>query len=532
MRSQSNRTDDHTNLSSAKIVATTCVVIYAMFLQSFFLPMPASAAVNLSLQTPVVIPAVVTRRAPTLNSGNIVGSLRLQSGENFSVNSGITMSEIFLPGTPLFTFNGGTHGGIVSDNGSTTPTGYRMTMNGGVITSKIHKQADPVAFPADIPTSVPNHTGTRSVNINSPADVANIGNWQTVANLTVNVSNLTINVPPGNYRSITLNANSLLRFSNGTYNFSNTLTLSSNSRIESTGAVTINLRQSLNLNAGKFILGTNTLPADVKFNILGTAANVNANCEINASLRIPNGTLTMNSSSARLRGIIWANYFSLNSGIVTGDTCASDGSGCMGTPTLDSVNPNRKLQGQIVQINLTGINTHWAQGQTRVSFGGEIAVGGAPEGELGLVTVTSPTTAVADLVINPKAALAPRTVRVVTVVNGQNEDAFLTDAFTVLPTTAPGSTQNNVTTIAGIAGQAGFADGSGSQARFNDLSGLTIGADDAVYIADDGNHRIRVARQQTIGSWMVQTIAGSGTAGFQDGSGTLAKFNSPQGIAV
>lgn len=488
---------------------------------------------GLSAQTQTVIPVVITRRAPTLNSGNIVGSLRLQSGENFSVNSGITMSEIFLPGTPLFTFNGGTHGGIVNDNGSTTPTGYRMTMNGGVITGKIHKQSDPVAFPADIPTAVPNHTGTRSVNINSPADVANIGNWQTVANLTVNVSNLTINVPPGNYRSITMNANSLLRFSNGTYNFSNTLTLNSNSRVESTSAVTINLRQSLNVNAGKFILGVNTLPADVKFNILGTAANVNANCEINASLRIPNGTFTMNSSSARFRGIVWANSFSLNGGIVTGDTCATDGSGCISTPTLNAVDPNRKLQGQTVQINLTGTNTHWTQGQTRASFGGEIAVGGAPEGELGLVTVTSPTTAVAELVINPKAALAPRTVRVITPLSGsQNEDLSLTDAFTVLPTTAPGSAENNVSTIAGLAGQAGFTDGSGSQARFNDLSGLAIGADDAVYIADAGNNRIRVARQQTNSSWMVQTIAGDGTAGFQDGAGTSSKFNNPQGVAV
>ncbi|MCD9189201.1 MAG: DUF6531 domain-containing protein [Pyrinomonadaceae bacterium] len=522
-----------TNTSSNAKCPIICTIIYAMLLQMLFLPLPGKAGGNPTLPNQPIIPAVVTNRRPTLNSGNIVGSLRLQTGENFSVNSGIAMSEILLPGTPSFTFNGGTNGGIVSDGGATTPTNYRMTMNGGTISGKIHKQADPIAFPADIPASVPNPTGTRSVFINSPTDIANIGNWQTLADLTVNVSNLTISVPPGNYRSITLNSNSLLRFSAGTYNFSNTLTLNNNSRIESTGATAINLRQSINLNAGKFLLGANTLPSDVKLNILGTSANVNANCEINASVRVPNGTLTLNSSTASVRGIVWANFFTLNGGTVTGDTCASDGTGCTAVPSLDAVNPNRALQGQTIQVTLTGRNTNWVSGQTRVSFGGEISVGGAPEGDLGLISVTGPTTATADLLINPKAALAPRNVRVVTqLANNQTEEVLLNDVFVVAPVAPPGSSQNNVTTIAGNAGQSGFADGTGVQAKFSDLAGLAVGGNDAVYIADAGNHRIRVATEQTNGSWSVQTLAGNGTAGYLDGTAAQARFNNPQGVAV
>ncbi len=535
MRNQNNCNNDKKKRVSNSEILTVCFVIYAIFLQTLFLPVRSNASMlNSFLQTQAVIQAVITRHRPTLNSGIVEGSLRLLTGESFNINSGVTMSELLVPGTPAFTFNGGTHGAIVSDGGAATPTGYPITMNGGTISGKIHKQADPIIFPSDIPASVPNATGTRSVNINSPSDVAGIGNWQTVANLTINPSNLVISVPPGNYQSITLNgANSAVRFTNGVYNFANTITVNNNSRVESTGTVTINTGQSLNLNTGKFTLGTNTLAGDVRLNILGTTVNVNANCEINAAVRIPNGTLTMNASTALVRGIVWANYFTLNGGKVTGDSCASNGSGCVGTPTLDSISPLRATQGQNLQVTLRGINTNWIQGQTRALFGGEIAVGGANAGELGQVTVTSATTATASIVVSPTAALAPRSVRVVTALgSGGNETVELTDVFTVLPASPPGASANNVRTIAGSAGQSGFADGAATSARFKDLAGIAVGADDAVYIADAGNHRVRVAREQANGSWNVQTLAGSGTAGFADGTGTQAKFNNPQAVAV
>jgi RHS repeat-associated protein len=89
-----------------------------------------------------------------------------------------------------------------------------------------------------------------------------------------------------------------------------------------------------------------------------------------------------------------------------------------------------------------------------------------------------------------------------------------------------------VSTIAGSAGVAGFADGTGSSARFQKLTGVAVGSDDAIYIADSGNHRIRVARTQDGITWNVTTLAGSGTAGFADGPGAAAQFNNPQGVAV
>lgn len=84
-----------------------------------------------------------------------------------------------------------------------------------------------------------------------------------------------------------------------------------------------------------------------------------------------------------------------------------------------------------------------------------------------------------------------------------------------------------VTTIAGTT-TAGFANGSGSAARFNYPSGIAIGPDGILYVADQDNNRIR--KVTTTGD--VTTLAGSGTKGTVDGLSTTAQFASPHGIAV
>src|SRR5439155_8824164 len=79
-----------------------------------------------------------------------------------------------------------------------------------------------------------------------------------------------------------------------------------------------------------------------------------------------------------------------------------------------------------------------------------------------------------------------------------------------------------VSTVAGN-GQSGFANGRGADARFNNPTGLIVGADGVVYVADRNNHRIRAVNS----TGEVTTIAGDGTEGFQDGAGPAAKFNRP-----
>ena len=84
-----------------------------------------------------------------------------------------------------------------------------------------------------------------------------------------------------------------------------------------------------------------------------------------------------------------------------------------------------------------------------------------------------------------------------------------------------------VTTLAG-SGSLAFADGSGSAASFNSPSSVVIGQDGNIYVADTGNNRIRKVTPQGV----VTTVAGQASAGYADGTGSAASFMSPSGIAV
>lgn len=85
-----------------------------------------------------------------------------------------------------------------------------------------------------------------------------------------------------------------------------------------------------------------------------------------------------------------------------------------------------------------------------------------------------------------------------------------------------------VTTLAGVAGAVGSADGTGTAARFNYPTGVAANGG-YLYVADTDNHTIR---KVVISSGVVSTLAGTaGTASSADGTGTGAQFNYPYGIA-
>ncbi|AYB31356.1 IPT/TIG domain-containing protein [Chryseolinea soli] len=125
-----------------------------------------------------------------------------------------------------------------------------------------------------------------------------------------------------------------------------------------------------------------------------------------------------------------------------------------------------------------------------------------------------------------------------------------------------------VTTFAGLAINSGFLDGKGNDARFFNPGGIAIDETDNVYIGDCVNGAIRkidaagnvttLAKNlgQIFGlvwdgkgnlyatdytkhkiykidsSGTVTTIAGTGVAGYNDGSGSTAQFNAPFGLAM
>ena len=84
-----------------------------------------------------------------------------------------------------------------------------------------------------------------------------------------------------------------------------------------------------------------------------------------------------------------------------------------------------------------------------------------------------------------------------------------------------------VTTVAGSPGVTAFADGTGTAARFNTPNCIATDAVGNIFVADNGNNRIR----RITPAYEVTTIAGTGVDGTANGSGDVATLSSPAGIA-
>ncbi len=87
-----------------------------------------------------------------------------------------------------------------------------------------------------------------------------------------------------------------------------------------------------------------------------------------------------------------------------------------------------------------------------------------------------------------------------------------------------------VTTLAGTAGVAGSTDGTGTAARFDTPQGIMFDGSGNLYVADQFNHTIR---KIALSTGAVTTFAGmAGISGSTSGTGTTARFNSPTSLAT
>jgi sugar lactone lactonase YvrE len=89
-----------------------------------------------------------------------------------------------------------------------------------------------------------------------------------------------------------------------------------------------------------------------------------------------------------------------------------------------------------------------------------------------------------------------------------------------------------VTTLAGQAGEGGSADGTNSAVLFDYPQSVAVDANGNVYVADTDNYTIRAVTP--VGTnWVVTTLAGlAGSWGSADGTGNAAQFYYPDGVAV
>ncbi|MCB9640161.1 MAG: hypothetical protein H6727_14800 [Myxococcales bacterium] len=83
-----------------------------------------------------------------------------------------------------------------------------------------------------------------------------------------------------------------------------------------------------------------------------------------------------------------------------------------------------------------------------------------------------------------------------------------------------------VTTLCGAA-TSGFRDGSFADARFNEAAALAFDPQGFLLVADSNNHRIR---RIDLDKQVVATLAGDGVKGFLEGDAITARFNSPRGV--
>ena len=142
----------------------------------------------------------------------------------------------------------------------------------------------------------------------------------------------------------------------------------------------------------------------------------------------------------------------------------------------------------------------------------------------GTITITS---------ISGVGAFGNITVRVIAD-DGSNSHSESEQSFTLTvtqvnntpPVVAP--SLRTVRTYAG-SGVSDFADGSALTAQFNSPGGIARAADGRLFVADTFNHRIRVISADGA---TVSTYAGDGVQNFADGSTSTARFVQPQGVAV
>ncbi len=101
---------------------------------------------------------------------------------------------------------------------------------------------------------------------------------------------------------------------------------------------------------------------------------------------------------------------------------------------------------------------------------------------------------------------------------------FLLSIFTLIHFSVFAQTFQ-VTTLAGN-GTSGNIDATGSAARFASMAGSTVDNDGNIYVCDPINNKIR----KITPSGVVTTFAGTGTGGFVNGAGNVAQFNVPNDI--
>ena len=210
--------------------------------------------------------------------------------------------------------------------------------------------------------------------------------------------------------------------------------------------------------------------------------------------------------------------------VTTGSEAVSNTFGVTAGPAaLSSLTPNTASQGQSnLDIAVTGQTTHFVNGVTTASFGGDITVN--------TVTVTSATTATVNITLNDFATPGLRTVTLTT--NGEN--ASLVNGFNVVAGTprilqvTPAAAQQGQTLTLAVIGQfTSFVNGT-TTASLGE--GITVNSV-TVTSATSASVNVTIAALATIGTRTVTLTTGGQSASSLDGGSFFSVTRGPAAIA-
>ena len=244
----------------------------------------------------------LVQHAPSIN-GTVEGSVRQMDSESATLNGGaIITGDWLVPGTPTVRLNGHpTYAGTLDGDGSASPSGDQITLNGNASLRNVIRRTDAIPLPQVGPPSLP--AGTRSVAINSSG--GSPGDFSTLRDLTLNGNVGNVAIPAGSYGHFTANGGS--GFTLGVagagqasvYNFQN-LTLNGQSQFQVVGPVIVNVRYGFTANGS---VGSSAHPGFLTLNISSGDFTLNGGCTVYGTVNAPGGTVTVNGNSQLIGGV-------------------------------------------------------------------------------------------------------------------------------------------------------------------------------------------------------------------------------------
>ena len=287
------------------------------------------------------------------------------------------------------------------------------------------------------------------------------------------------------------------------------------------GAQTVTIGQP----ATYFVAASGASPLSYGWQRLPAGSTTWANLSDSATYRgSATSTLVVSGTTSAMTGDQFRSVVTGASGSVTSNAAALTVN-AVGVTTLAG------WPGSSGSANGTGKAARFAlPGGVRTDPSGNIFVADSSNYAIRKVTPSGVVTTVAGIPGKSGSADGPASTAQFAGVGGVAVDSqgnvFVADSgnYTIRKITPQGV----VSTFVGVAGTRGDVDGTGSAARLYDPQNLAIDGADNIYVPDGAGNVVRMITPGAV----VTTIAGSGAAGSADGTGTAAEFNDPTGIAT